>query len=94
MTNGLDWFLSHTYIIIINVQPGTSAYNNNIVITCSLWAGGQSDIQLYISFNPKLAGDERLAVERIQNCINDIKQWMRANKLKLNDDNTELLILS
>ena len=39
-------------------------------------------------------GDEQLAVERIQNCINDIKQWMRAYKLKLNDDKTELLILS
>ena len=42
------------------------------------------DVQLYISFNPKLAGDEQLAVECIQNCLNDIKQWMRANKLKLN----------
>ena len=46
------------------------------------------DIQLYVSFNPKRAGDEQLAVERIQNCIHDIKQWMRANKLKLNYDKT------
>ena len=45
-------------------------------------------------FNPKHAGDEQLAIKCIQNCINDIKQWMRANKLKLNDDKTKLLILS
>ena len=51
-------------------------------------------VHLYISFNPTLAGDEQLAVERIQNCTNDIMQWMRADKLKLNDDKTELPILS
>ena len=51
-------------------------------------------MQMIYSCTYHLTQNLQLAVERIQNCINDIKQWMRANKLKLNDDKTELLILS
>ena len=31
---------------------------------------------------------------RIENCVCDIKAWMTANKLKLNDDKSELLVIS
>ena len=52
------------------------------------------DTQLYLSFDAKLPGDELLAVSRVQDCANDIKKWMRQNKLKLNDDKTEFMIMS
>lgn len=29
----------------------------------------------------------------MENCIDDIKRWMLADKLKLNDDNTEFIII-
>ena len=32
-------------------------------------------------------------VSRIQACLSDISSWMSLNKLKLNDDKTELLII-
>jgi len=32
------------------------------------------------------------AVDNVQNCCNDIKQWMTANKLKLNEQKTEVLV--
>ena len=34
------------------------------------------------------------SIERTQLCINDIKSWMSENKLKLNDDKTEALLIS
>ena len=30
----------------------------------------------------------------MQNCISDVKTWMTANKPKLNDDNTESLLIA
>ena len=52
------------------------------------------DTQLYLSFNVNEPSEENLARERIELCISDIKSWMSKNKLKLNDDKTELLIVS
>ena len=50
------------------------------------------DTQLYVSFDPKVPGDLNSAITRLQNCILDIKNWMTANKLKLNDSKTEFFI--
>ena len=50
------------------------------------------DTQLYVSFNPKVPGDFDSAITQLQNCISDIKNWMTANKLKLNDSKTEFFI--
>ena len=33
------------------------------------------------------------SIQTIQNCISDIKSWMTCNKLKLNDDKTEVMLL-
>ena len=52
------------------------------------------DTQLYLSFDVNEQNEEELARRRIQHCISDIKSWMSINKLKLNDDKTELLIVS
>ncbi|CAB3983322.1 RNA-directed DNA polymerase from transposon X-element [Paramuricea clavata] len=51
------------------------------------------DTQLYISFKPDSTACELEAVTALQNCIADIKTWMTVDKLKLNEDKTEFLII-
>ena len=45
--------------------------------------------QLYITLNPKHIDGLQHAIERIQNCIIDIKAWINANLLKFNDYKAE-----
>ena len=52
------------------------------------------DTQIYISFQPCsyiVTLDEVRST--IEACVSDINEWMTDNKLKLNNDKTELLIL-
>ena len=49
------------------------------------------DSQLQISAPPHHVDE---LVQTIQACICDVKSWMTGNKLKLNDDKTELMIVS
>ncbi|XP_068684982.1 uncharacterized protein [Montipora foliosa] len=49
------------------------------------------DSQLYLSFNPSCAVGQDEATGSMETCISDVKQWMTADKLMLNDDKTELL---
>ena len=51
------------------------------------------DTQLYISFSPISENEEELAVDSLESAIKDIKSFMVANKLKLNDDKTEVIFL-
>ena len=51
------------------------------------------DTQLHISFNPIDNTSEADAVIAIENCIRDVRAWMRDDKLMLNDDKTEFLII-
>ena len=46
------------------------------------------DTQLYVSFNANSCDDQSAAVEAMQRCIMDIRQWMLSDKLKLNDGKT------
>ena len=50
------------------------------------------DNQLYISFKPGSSASELEAVTTLQDCILHIKTWMTADKLRLNDDKTELIV--
>ena len=50
------------------------------------------DIQLYVTFNPSIPGDKERAIERLTACIKELRQWMIARWLKLNDSKTELVI--
>ena len=49
------------------------------------------DTQLYIEFNPLVQNFSDIE-ERIIACLQDIKNWMELNKLKLNPDKTEALL--
>ena len=51
------------------------------------------DTQLYISFNPVDYTSAADAVIAIENCIRDVRAWMRDDKLMPSDDKTEFLII-
>ena len=49
-----------------------------------------NDTQLYAPFSP---GKTKFAVlNRLQRCISDLRTWMNANRLKLNNSKTEFII--
>ena len=50
------------------------------------------DTQLYVSFKSFISGDLSRARSTLEACGQDIDKWMLCNKLKVNDDKTELLI--
>ena len=51
------------------------------------------DSQLYLSFCPNASVNQDVALARMESCIDDICNWMLNDKLKLNDDKTESLII-
>ena len=52
------------------------------------------DTQLYMAFKPSDVTSKCDAISRIEACVADIRIWMNDNFLKLNDDKTELLIIT
>ena len=48
------------------------------------------DTQVYLSFNQC---EQNTALEKIERCISEIRQWMHDNHLKLNDSKTEFMIV-
>ena len=52
------------------------------------------DTQLYMAFKPSDVISKCDAISRIVVCVTDIRIWMNDNFLKLNDDKTELLIIT
>ena len=48
------------------------------------------DTQIYLSIDPELQADVDVALQRIENCIDDVRTWMNQNFLKLNDSKTEI----
>ena len=55
--------------------------------------GYADDQQLYCSFDPKNRQDSSVAISRLEDCISSVRSWMRVNRLKLNDDKTEVIML-
>ena len=47
------------------------------------------DTQLYTAFHPE---DSESALERMELCVEDIRQWMGSHYLKLNDSKTEFVM--
>ena len=52
------------------------------------------DSQLYLSFKPSCAVSQDEAIRSMETCISDVKQWMTADKLMLNDDKTEFIVIA
>jgi len=50
------------------------------------------DTQLYLPFS-LTEEDSMRAVLQMEDCIEDIRKWMTCNKLKLNEDKTEVLVI-
>ena len=48
------------------------------------------DSHLYVSFSP---GDSAAALNGVQLCLVSVQLWMSMNKLKLNPDKTEFLLI-
>ena len=48
------------------------------------------DSQLYVSFS---LGDSAAALNGIQSCLASVQSWMSMNKLKLNPDKTEFILI-
>lgn len=51
------------------------------------------DTQLYVSFSPKEECDKLVAVTAMERCIEDIRKWMSEDKLLLNADKTDFLLI-
>ena len=52
------------------------------------------DTQLYLSFEASSPSDLHKTIAKVEDCVLDIKRWMSDNLLKLNDDKTEVLIIT
>ncbi len=55
--------------------------------------GYADDHQVHLAFSPDSTVSQFGAVECMENCILDVKQWMLANELKMNDAKTEFIIM-
>ena len=52
------------------------------------------DTQLYITFRTSSVSDMNLSNAKLVNCVRDMDAWMLSNKLKLNKDKSEVLVIS
>ena len=51
------------------------------------------DTQLYLSFNADWACSQKDAVEAMEQCIRAIRSWMIKDKIRMNDNKTEFMII-
>ena len=51
------------------------------------------DTQLYVSFKPDDAKAQDEAIRAMENCIEDLRNWLIEGRLLLNDDKTEFLVI-
>ena len=66
----------------------------DVVWQCNMAFHFYADTQLYLSFNSLSGDDQKSSVARVEFCVREIDNWMTINKLKLNRDKTELLVIS
>ena len=55
--------------------------------------GYADDTQLYLSFSPSKSSNMESAIEAMTNCIEDVRHWMISDRLMINDDKTEFMII-
>ena len=51
------------------------------------------DSQIYLSFKPDDLSSQQNVITAMQNCTDDIRSWMEHDKLLLNDEKTEFLVI-
>lgn len=56
--------------------------------------GYADDSQLYLRFSLRHVSAIFQAINTLQNCAEDVRRWMILNKLRVNDDKTEFLIIA
>ena len=49
---------------------------------------------IILSINPSCAFSQDKAIRSMETCISDVKQWMTSDKLILNDDKTEFIVIA
>ena len=54
--------------------------------------GYADDYQLYIWFKPEPVS-ERESIKAMEMCVSDVRQWMLANRLTINDSKTEVMLV-
>ena len=54
--------------------------------------GYADDAQFYLRFSPRDSRSLLNAIRTLGKCIDEVKKWMLANKLKLNDSKTEFIV--
>jgi hypothetical protein len=52
------------------------------------------DTQIYITFRPQCRQSQQEALLKLMDCVKSIRIWMASNMLKLNDNKTEVLLVS
>ena len=63
----------------------------DIIVECGLMVHAYADhTQVYVATQ---ASDQATAMERLTNCIVKICDWMASNRLKLNEDKTQVIWL-
>ena len=51
------------------------------------------DLQIYTSYCPHIPDDFECAIQRLNDCIGEVKYWMVKHKRKLNESKTELMVV-
>ena len=72
-------YSSKLFVVIKHHLPSAHAYAD--------------DTQLYISFKPDCSASEADCFSAMEKCIRAVRAWMIQDKMKLNDDKTEFLII-
>ena len=72
-------YASKLFEVVKNHLPNIHAYADNT--------------QIYLSFKPDSTAGEQHAITAFQDCISDIRSGTIADRLKLNDDKTEFIII-
>ena len=72
-------YASKLFEVIKNYSPQSHAY--------------AYDTQLYLSFTVDSACSQNDAVEAMEQCIQAIRSWMIKDKLRLNDNKMEFMII-
>ena len=84
---GQSW--DHVQLFTIYMTPLSSLLKLH-GMTYHLFA---DDTQLFQEFSLSDNTSPEIAIRKMERCVISIRQWMKTNMLKLNDDKTEILII-